>query len=187
MRRWILKAAAAGFTLAALTAPAFAESKSKPAPDCSAGAIPDKPVSGTVNGVAFVPKEITLHITKDGMETDGIKFDKYDLSLNVDGIFNAATVGMLVRQGTKPDGRAWRVLPTDSISGQPAAAEGLPEVQGWEIALEAAHVDTSFTDGIAAIRVEWGARKGNTMPGKIHFCVPEAKTDIAGSFTATVQ
>ena len=182
----IIRRTAAMLCAALLATPALAESKAKPAPDCSVGPIVDKPVSGTVNGVAFVPKEITVHLTKDAMETDGLKFDKYDLTLAVDGIFNAATVGMLVKLNTKPDGKVLRVLPTDSISGQPAAAQGLPEVQGWEIALEAAGVDASFTDGIASIRVEWGTRKGDVMPGKIHFCVPSVKTEIQGSFSAKV-
>jgi hypothetical protein len=178
----IVRRIACAAALLLFAAPALAA-----APDCANAPIPDTPVRGMVNGVAFVPKETTVHVAKDGMEMDGAKFDKYDLMLSVDGIFNAATVGMLVKAGTRPDGKVWRVLPTDSISAQPAAAQGLPEVQDWEIALEAAHVDTSFTDGTASIRVEWGARKGNVLPGKIHFCVPDAKTDIAGSFSATLQ
>lgn len=177
-----LRFAAAILVLAATAAPALCA----PA-DCSVGPIADKPVSGSVNGKPFVPKEIVIDITKDGMEMDGNKFDKYQLSLMADGIFNEATVSMLVKLGTKPDGKVYRVLPIDSIGGQPAALPGLPEVQGWDLQLEAAGVDTSFTQEVAAIRVEWGQRKGNLLPGKIHFCVPGQKTDIAGSFTATVH
>lgn len=174
--------AAACLVLPLFAAPAFAAPT-----DCSVGAIAGTPVSGTVNGVAFVPGKAVLHITPDGMEQDGAKFDRYELTLETDGIFNALTVGMLVRLGTKPDGKAWRVLPTDSISAQPAAAPGLPQVQGWELALEAAHVDASFTDDIASIRVEWGTRKGNVLPGKIHACVPGAHAEISGSFSATIE
>lgn len=155
--------------------------------DCSVGAIADKPVSGTVNGKPFVPKETTVHITKNGMGMDAAKFDTYQLAIQTDGIFNELTVTMLVRAGTKPDGKVWRVLPTDSIGDQPAAAEGLPEVQGWDLQLEAADVDTSFTRDIASIRVEWGVAKGGVLPGKIHFCVPSAKAEIAGSFNATLD
>jgi hypothetical protein len=179
--------AAACAALVLLSAPAFADSRSKPAADCSIGAIPDTPVSGTVAGKPFVPKETTVHITKDGAEMDAAKFDRYELTIMTDGIFNALSVNMLVPLNKKADGRVFRVLPTDSIGDQPAAAQGLPEVQGWDLALEAAGVDTSFTQEIAAIRVEWGTRKGDTIPGKIHFCVPGQHAEIAGSFTATFR
>lgn len=153
-------------------------------PDCSVGAIPDTPVAGTVAGKPFVPKETRLDVTKDGMESDAAKFDKYTLSIMTDGIFNELTVTMLVPLGRAPDGRTFRVLPTDDIGAQPAAAEGTPEVQGWDLQLEAANVDTSFTQEIAAIRVEFGQHKGATLPGKIHFCVPGQTAEIAGSFVA---
>ncbi|MEI9995735.1 MAG: hypothetical protein WDM91_14160 [Rhizomicrobium sp.] len=166
--------------------PAAADSPTRHV-DCSAGPIADKPLSGTVNGAPFLPKQATVHITKDGMEVGSAKFDRYVLSLITDGIFNEATVDMLVPLGKKADGRTFRVLPIDSISAQPAAAEGTPEVQGWSIELEAAHVDTSFTETTASIRVEWGVRKGDAIPGRIHICVPSVKADIQGSFTATFE
>ena len=157
-----------------------------PVADCSTGAIAATPVRGVVNGKPFVPQHIDVHITKDGMALNEAKFDKYDLTLMTDGIFNALNVGMLVPLNKKPDGRVFRALAIDSIGAQPAAAPGLPEIQNWDIALEAASVDTSFTRDVASIRVEWGARQGAILPGKIHFCVPSAGVDISGSFAATV-
>ena len=151
---------------------------------CSAGPIVDKPVFGTVAGKPFVPKKVSMQITRDGMEVGNAKFDRYLLSIETDGVFNEATVDMLVPLGKKPDGRTFRVLPTDSIGDQPQAAEGTPEVQGWSVALEAAGVETSFTDEVASLRVELGARKGNAIPGKIHLCVPGKHIEIQGSFTA---
>ena len=156
-------------------------------PDCSTGTIADTPAGGTVAGKPFVPKETTLDVTKDGMEVDAAKFDKYTLTIMTDGIFNAVSVTMLVPLGKKPDGRVFRVLPTDSIGAQPAAATGVPEVQGWDLQLEAANVDTSFTQEIASIRVEFGQRKGATLPGKIHVCVPGQNAEIAGSFSAALR
>ncbi len=94
---------------------------------------------------------------------------------------------MLVPLGKAPDGRVFRVLPTDSIGAQPAAATGVPEVQGWDLQLEAAGVDTSFTQEIASIRVEFGRRKGGVLPGKIHVCVPGQAAEIAGGFSATMH
>ena len=155
--------------------------------DCTKAPIPDAPVRGTVNGQPFVPKEIRVDITPDGMEIDSAKFDKYMLSLIADGIFSEATLDMLVPLGKPIDGRTYRVLPFDQISAQPAAAPGTPEVQGWGIELQSARVDTDFTQTIASIRVIWGKRKGDSIDGKIYFCVPSAETEIMGAFTATIQ
>ncbi len=155
--------------------------------DCTKAPIPDAPVRGTVNGQPFVPKEIRIDITADGMEIDNAKFDKYALSLVADGIFNEATLDMLVPLGKPIDGRTYRVLPFDQISAQPAAAPGTPEVQGWDLELQSAHVDTSFTQTIASIRVIWGKRKGDSIDGKIYYCVPDVKAEIMGTFTATIH
>ncbi len=165
-----------------LASAAFAAPK-----DCSVGQIPDTPVAGTVGGKPFVPKEIGVHITRGGMQIDDAKFDTYELSLQADGIFNAMTVHALVRAGGRPDGHVYRVLPTDSISAQPAAVEGTPEIQGWDLQLESAGADTSFTRDIASMRLEFAARKGATLPGKIHFCVPGANAEIVGAFSAAVD
>lgn len=183
----IRRTAAALFSTLVFTAPALADSKSAPPADCSVGAIPDRPVSGTVNGTPFVPKEITVHLTKDGMVVDKVHLDRWALAIEVDGIFNALTVNTMVPGGKKPDGRVFRELAVDSIGAQPAAAEGTPEIQGWELALEAAGVDVSFTGDTASIRIEWGTLKGNTLPGKIHFCNAGSHSEIAGSFNATVN
>jgi hypothetical protein len=161
--------------------PAFA------AADCANGPIGDGPVHGTVNGTPFVPQATTIDITKDGMVVNEVHLDRYALAIMTDGIFNELTVNMMVPGGKKPDGRIFRVLPVDDIGAQPAAAEGTPEVQGWDIEIEAADVKTGFTETTASIRVELGTRKGDTLPGKIHFCVPSAKTEIEGAFTATVH
>ncbi len=179
---FLTRSALAAMLAALAVTPAFAA----PA-DCSAGPIAGKPVAGTVAGKPFVAKQITLDLTKDGMEVDAAKFDKYTLSIMTDGIFNELTVSMLVPLGKAPDGRTFRVLPTDEIGDQPAAVKGVPEVQGWDLQLEAAGVDTSFTQEIASIRVEWGNRQGNVLPGKIHFCVPGQKAEIEGSFSATMR
>jgi hypothetical protein len=152
--------------------------------DCSVGPVPDTPVAGTVGGKPFVPNEITLHITPNGMQVNDAKFDTYELSIQTDGIFNAMSVHVLVRAGGRPDGHVYRVLPTDSISAQPAAAPGTPEIQGWDLALESAGIDTSFTRDIASMRLEFGPRKAGMIQGKIHFCVPGAKAEIAGAFNA---
>ena len=165
----------------------LAASPALAAQDCSQGPIADSPVHGTVNGQPFVPQKATITFTKDGMVVDDVHLDRYALAIETDGIFNELTVDMMVPGGKKPDGRTFRVLPVDSIGAQPAAAPGTPEVQGWELQQENADVNTSFTQGIASIRVELGQRKGDQMPGKIHMCVPGVKAEIVGAFSATMQ
>jgi len=174
--------AAAAIGLMPASAPAFAAPK-----DCSSAQIPDTPVKGTVNGKPFVPNAVKVHITRNGMQINATKFDTYGLSIQTDGIFNAMTAQILVRAGGRPDGHVYRVLPTESIGAQPAATPGTPEIQGWDLELEAAGVDTSFTQDIASMRLEFAPRKADALPGRIYFCVPGAAAEIMGTFTAEVE
>jgi len=171
--------AAAAFLLAA--SPALAAAP----PGCSAQAIPDTPVKGVVNGKPFVVKQATVTIEK-GFAVNDVKFDSYDLMLEVDGIFNALTTRVIVKDGTRADGRTFRVVDSGSIGDQPMAIAGTPEVQSWDLQLESAGVDTSFTQEAASMRLEYGQRKGNVLPGKIVFCVPGQKAAIAGTFNALI-
>jgi len=176
-----IRAALATLALLAAASPALAAAPA----GCSASAIPDTPVKGTVGGKPFVVKQADVVIGKDFAVNDA-KFDSYDLTLEVQGVFNALTTRVIVREGTRADGRTFRLLQTDSIGDQPMAIEGTPEVQSWDLQLESANVDTSFTQDIASMRLEYGQRKGNVLPGKIYFCAPNAKATIAGSFNATI-
>jgi hypothetical protein len=121
------------------------------------------------------------------MVVNDVHLDRYALSIQTDGIFNELSVNLMVPGGQKPDGRTFRVLPVDDIGKQPMAAEGTPEVQGWDLEQENADVKTSFTQDTASIRVEFGTRNGSVLPGKIHMCVPGVKAEIVGSFSATMQ
>jgi hypothetical protein len=171
------------FTVAlALTPPAaFAAPQ-----DCSTAQIPATPVKGVVGGKPFIPNDVSVQITKDGMQIDAAKFDRYVLSLQTDGIFNALSVDAIFHQGTKPEGHIFRLLPRDVLDHQPLAAEGTPEIQGWDLQLESANVNTSFTQDVASLRLEYGPRKGDIIPGKIYFCVPSSNTEIMGTFNAKV-
>jgi len=181
MRRFsalvMLLAAAGPLSTAALAMPK----------DCSTAQIPATPVKGTVNGTPFVPNAISVHITKNGMQINDAKFDTYEFAIQTDGIFNEMTAHVLVKSGAKPEGHAYRMLALDSIGGQPMAAPGTPEIQGWDLELEAAGINTSFTQDIASLRIEFQPRKGEALPGKIYFCVPGAKAEIMGTFTAKVD
>lgn len=37
------------------------------------------------------------------------------------------------------------------------------------------------------MRLEFGPRKGDALPGKIHFCVASVNAEIMGTFTAKVD
>ena len=172
-------AAALGSTLALAAPPASAGSA-----DCSTAAIPDTPVAGTVGAAPFTVHRAEVQIG-GGFAVNETKFDSYDLTLEMDGIFNALTARAIVKAGTRADGRTFRVLPVDSVGGQPAAMPGVPEVQSWEIQL--GDVDDSFTHSTGSMRLEFGQRKGGVLPGKIMLCVPDDKIVIAGSFAATIR
>ena len=164
----------------ALPVPAIAAAPA----DCSKAAIPDTPVKGTVGGQPFTVSRADVQIG-GGFAVNETKFDSYDLTLEMDGIFNALTARAIVRQGTRADGRTFRVLPVESVGDQPAAIEGVPEVQSWEI--QVGDVDDSFTHSTASMRLEFGQRKDNVLPGRIMLCVPQDNVVIAGHFEATIR
>jgi len=175
-----MRGISAGLLALSMAAPAIA------APvDCSNNAIPGTPVKGTVKGKPFVPKEVTLAIG-GGMAINDAQFDAYDLTLMADGIFNALSARVLVRKGTKADGRVFRMVASDDMDKQPMAAAGTPEVQSWNLQLEAANIDTDFTQETASLRLEFGKRKGGVLPGKIFFCTLDPGTRISGSFDAKI-
>ena len=166
----------------AVAAPAQAAPK-----DCSTATIPDAPVKGTVAGKPFIPKDVTVQITRNGMQVDEVKMDRYALSIQTDGIFNALGVDAVLAQKKPLTGHVFRQIASDEMSKQPQATDGTPEIQGWDLELEAAGVDTSFTQDQASLRLEYGARKGDSIPGKIYFCSAGTRTEIMGTFTAKVQ
>ncbi|HUJ47912.1 MAG TPA: hypothetical protein VLV55_12335 [Rhizomicrobium sp.] len=161
--------------------PAFGAPK-----DCSTAVIPNTPVKGTVAGKPFIPNAVTVQITKNGMQINEVKMDRYVLSIQTDGIFNALGVDAVLSQKKPLAGHVFRQIASDEMGKQPQAADGTPEIQGWDLQLEAAHVDTSFTQDQASLRLEYGARKGNMIPGKIYFCSAATKTEIMGTFTARI-
>ena len=182
----ILASGAAAFLIAFSTIAFSAHAIAAPA-DCSTANIPDTPVKGTVAGKPFVPKDVTVQITRNGMQINDVKMDRYALSIQTDGIFNALGIDAVLPQKKPLTGHVFRQIATDEMSKQPQAADGTPEIQGWDLQLEAANVDTSFTQDQASLRLEYGARKGNMIPGKVHFCNASTKTEIAGTFNARVQ
>ena len=170
--------------------------------DCSKGPIPAGPVEVSINGVAFKPAFVKLR-RAGGLSSDGVELDKYTLEfMSEDDIFAklSAEVSFLVPKGKKPDGRTFRRLPDTTpfpkVSNvkQPAAAEGLPEVQGWEMKdRDSGLTISSSFNGPGSLRVELGKRTGKTIPGKIHICVPpgpdagKKMSSVSGTFEAVLE
>jgi hypothetical protein len=149
--------------------------------DCSNGPIPATPLKGTVTGKAFAPTYNTMDSSPSQMTLNDIKLDEYNLSFANDDLSTQIKIVLAVRAGTKLDGRTFRV--TGGSGDQPAIGPGVPEIQGWD--LKAGDVSADFVDEAATLRVELGPRRGKTISGKVHFCLPKYKTDISGTFSAT--
>ncbi|MGH8323681.1 MAG: hypothetical protein ACRETD_07770, partial [Steroidobacteraceae bacterium] len=137
-----------------------------------------------VNGHPFVPTDITVTFTKNGMGVNGQEFDRYQLALDAGDIFNEFSADVLVPAGKPIDGRVHREIASDAIGVQPMAADGTPEVQGWDLSFGAAGVDTNFGLDTGGLRIEWGHKSGDTLPGKIVFCAASIDTEISGTFVA---
>jgi len=170
--------------------------------DCSKEPIPDGSVEVSINGVAFKPTVVKLR-KGGGLSSDGVKLDKFTLEFkNEDDMFArlSAEVSFLVPKGKNPDGKTFRRLPDTtpfpkvSTVKQPAAAEGLPEVQTWEMQDRDSglKISSSF-NGPGSLRIELGKRTGKTITGKIHICVPpgpdagDKMSSVSGAFQAVLE
>jgi hypothetical protein len=151
-------------------ASAFAAAPALPA-DCSTAAFPAGVAHGELAGKPFAPKTVTLQ--KSGsMTTGGRRFDTW-------------TLQFLLPAGSSPAGRTLRRVP-GGTDKQPAAASGLPEVQGWDFSDFASDVDIDSNDADGgSLRVMFGKADGKNLPGQIYLCAPaDKKSRLAGSFTA---
>jgi hypothetical protein len=149
--------------------------------DCSNGPIAATPLKGVVVGHPFAPTYNTIDTTPGQNTLNDIKLDEYNLSFASDDQSTQIKIVLAIRAGTKLDGRTFRM--TGGDGDQPAVGPGVPEIQGWD--LTAGDVSANFVDEAATLRVELGPRRGKTITGKVHFCAPKHKTDIAGTFAAT--
>ena len=164
--------------LAAL-APGAVMAQALPA-DCSAAAVPAKPLAISIGGTQFEPKSVRL-VSAGGISTGDEKFDTYRLTFrNEDDLFAPleADVTVLVRKGQRVDGKVFRKLPTKETSKQPSPTSGLPEVQGWSMKNREGKADFSHVSYVASLRLEFGQRKGNEIGGKIYLCVPKGQKSM---------
>ncbi len=164
--------------------------------DCSKGPIPAGSVEVSINGATFKPAVVKLR-KGGGMSVDNVKLDSYHLEFkSEDDIFArlSAEVTFIIKKGKQPDGKTFRELPDTDIGKQPAAAEGLPEIQGWNLKDRDSGLDiASMFNHQASIRIELGKRSGKTITGKINLCVPpgpdagDKMSTVSGTFQADIE
>jgi hypothetical protein len=184
-----IAASIVSFSIGAQTIPA----------DCSAATIPSTAAKGSIAGADFVPQSVELQQTGE-IRMKGA-YDQYRLAFQgIDKPFPPleASVTVAVPRGQRPDGRVYRMLPTEEGQKQPSVEPGLPEVQGWVISRREPKHRYSHVDYVGSLRLEYGQRKGNLITGKMYLCVHRGQTSplgtptvipsyVAGSFTASIK
>jgi hypothetical protein len=146
--------------------------------NCSTGPIPDRALEFSIGAEKVPPPPLTRMRKISEMTTGGQTFDQYDVSVQDKDIFANTEVSfsVLVPKGQQPDGRTFRKLPTRETAKQPGPQEGLPEVQSWSVKDKSRKLDASHVGFIASLRVEFGKRSGNVLPGRVYLCVPGGQT-----------
>ena len=193
---------ALGFCIVIATAPgARAEA---PKLDCSTSPGSDKPASLSVDG-NLQPLPVAEFAKQQEMSMNEESFEVFRVNLrDVEGLFSPVEVeaSVLVKKGEMVDGKTFRQLPVADMKQQPSPvkAEGswLPEVQSIEVRSDPAGFD--YQHGIlASLRLEFGKREGEGLPGRIHLCIAGGQTDdvfqpqpthtviVEGTFVAKLQ
>ena len=146
--------------------------------DCSKGPIPDQALELSV-GSEKLPVPPISSLRKTSEITGEKVYDQYALSVQDKDMFATTEVRftVLVPKGQRPDGKTFRKLPTLETKAQPAAESGLPEVQSWAVKIEARELDISSVGFVGSLRVEFGQRRGDLLPGKVYLCIPGGQTD----------
>jgi hypothetical protein len=186
MTRFVFFAVAALCVVAAPVSGATAHRHHAAAPaDCSLANIPDAPAQGHVGGKDFKLGGATLLQTS--ASAGGANYDNYLLTLATpDGAGATMTIVVTasVPQGQPLDGKTFRRTIAKDTAQQPQAGPGQAQIPDWGIDYASPLVDLDSVSGIASIKLEFGTRTGTTLPAKIYFCAPDAKTNVFyGKFT----
>ncbi len=209
---WRGRQAVFTFLTLAVTAAATIASGSGWVKDASRAPFPAQAARGTILGRPLVVK--TAQLARSGsMETGDAKMDTYSLDLRTnDSIFPDAEahVSFLVKQGQKPDGETFVRLPhppykfggdlsahfaalksVELVPGTPSGTR-IPLIQGLSMTAKTSDADEKLSDtddGAApTLRLQFGKRSGNVLPGKIYFCWNDPKKSyVAGTFEARIK
>lgn len=180
--------------------------------DASRAPFPTQPARGTILGRPLIIQAAQL-ARSGSMEIGDAKMDTYSLDLRTnDSIFPDAEahVSFLVKKGQKPDGKTFVRLPhapykfggslsahsaalkpVELVAGMPSGTR-VPLLQGLSMTAKKGDADEkrSDTDDGAAptLRLQFGKRAGNVLPGKIYLCWNDVKkSHVAGTFEALVK
>lgn len=186
MRRYAVCAAVLLFAMPGLAAPKHvAHHGGVQPPNCAAREIPDVPAQGRVGGKNFKLGGATLLQT--AATAGGANYDNYLLTLATpDGAGNTMTIVVTasVPQGQPLDGKTFRRIASADVSQQPQAGTGQAQIPDWGLDYASPLVDLDSVSSQASIKLEFGTRTGTTLPAKIYFCAPDAKTNVFyGKFT----
>src|ERR1043166_256174 len=131
--------------------------------------IPDTFISGTVRGRDFKPDSVT--ITSSGLVLKQGKEFFPDLSVT---LFLRAGAGEIL------DGRKFAIGPQATPGVAYSIHVARKESKGGV-------PSTEIVNGNYALRLEFGTRQGNKIPGKIYLELPKSlETKIAGTFEVTI-
>ena len=159
----------------AISACAYAQ----PPSDCSTGPIPDRALELSVGADQLPTPPITSMRKISEITFGGIAYDQYSIAVQDRDMFANTEVrfSVIVAKGQQPDGRTFRKLPAAGTKAQPGPQQGLPEVQSWVVKDKARQLDASHVGFVASLRVEFGKRRGDALPGRVYLCVPGGQTE----------
>jgi hypothetical protein len=133
--------------------------------DLTQAPIPSAPARGAIDGEPFNIERVTLENDVLTLRQGTGVFADHEFSL------------VLFMNGRSPAGRNFQVRPDTSLGAlhvhmkRLAKGQKLPQIQ-------------SFMNGYS-LRLEFGERVGNEIPGRIYLCLPDpAKSYVAGTFRA---
>lgn len=172
--------------------------------DCSTKSGDDKPVTLSIDGKTQ-PLPVAEFALQQGMSVNEEEFEVFRVNLrDVEGLFSPVEIdfSVLVPKGQTVDGKTFRLLPVKDMEKQPTPVKGegawLPEVQSIEVRSDPAGID--YEHGVlASMRLEFGKREGEKMPGRVNFCIAAGQTDdvflpqptrsivVEGTFAAKIQ
>ena len=154
--------------------------------DLGNDAIPDAPVTGRVQGLAFKPKEIAFE------EAFGILEFRYFSSAGEPAGDITLNLTFSECDAAKYSGRTFVVQKEDSVSIQPQGDWQLtkPDIRMYWTepgTRPARSHDTMSTAFKYAMRVEFGELKKDQLPGRIYLCILDSKKSfLRGKFVARV-
>jgi hypothetical protein len=137
--------------------------------DCSAAPVPDRPLelsfgSQKISALPFVK------VNKIGGElSDGkLVSEQYQVSVQDQDVFAdvEVTFAVTVPAGQRVDGKTFRAAPGGNLK----------QVL-WSVKRKEPSLSASFVGFSASIRVEFGKRGGDVLPGRVYLCVPGGQTE----------